>query len=120
MFKRNPGRFKYCIKLMRPSKALRDDLGGIQETTYSTALTINAMCEQRSQSRQQIAGDYVSVDTRYFITRDLRGTEAGGIDTSWRIELNGRTYLINDVLLIDESVPAFVQITATAMSGGRL
>ena len=32
--------------------------------------------------------------------------------------MDGRVYLINDVLLIDESAPYFIQITATAISTG--
>lgn len=121
MFKRNPGRFKYSITLLKPSEAARDELGGISAQTYNPVLTCKAMCEQRSQSRQQVVGDYVTVDTRYFVIRDLRFySVASGIDTSWRLLCNGRTYLINDVLLIDESVPAFVQITATALKGGTL
>lgn len=32
--------------------------------------------------------------------------------------MNGRVYIINDVLLIDESAPHFVQLTATAISTG--
>ena len=118
MFKRNPGRFKYTVTLMKPSAPKRDELGGIQGTEYTAALTLQAMCEVRNQSRQQVAGDFLTVDTRFFVVRDLKGTAAEGVDTSWRLTCNGRTYLINDVLPIEESVPYFVQITATALNGG--
>lgn len=120
MFKRNPGRFRHVVALLKPSEPVRDELGGIKPTHYDQALTVHAMREMKSQSRQQVVGDYVTVDTRYFVVRDLRETAAKDIDTSWRLQCDGRTYLINDVELIDESVPYFVQITATAMSGGGL
>lgn len=119
MFKRNPGRFCHRITLLKPSAPVRDELGGLSETTYASAITLSAMCEQRNQSRQQIVGDYVTVDTRYFVVRDIRGMNAAkGLDTSWRLSYRDFTYLINDILLLDESRPYFLQITATAVSGG--
>ncbi len=119
MFKRNPGRFCHRITLLKPSVPVRDELGGLSETTYVPAVTLSAMCEQRNQSRQQIVGDYVTVDTRYFVIRDIRGMNAvKGLDTSWRLSYRDFTYLINDILLLDESRPYFLQITATAINGG--
>ena len=117
MFKRNPGRFCHRITLLKPSAPVRDELGGLSETTYAPAITLSAMCEQRNQSRQQIVGDYVTVDTRYFVVRDTRGMNAAkGLDTSWRLSYRDFTYLINDILLLDESRPYFLQITATAIN----
>lgn len=72
MFKRNPGRFRHLVTLLKPSAPARDELGGIKPTTYDPALTVHAMREMKSQSRQQVVGDYVTVDTRYFVVRDLR------------------------------------------------
>ena len=119
MFKRNPGRFCHRITLLKPSVPVRDELVGLSETTYVPAVTLSAMCEQRNQSRQQIVGDYVTVDTRYFVIRDIRGMNAvKGLDTSWRLSYRDFTYLINDILLLDESRPYFLQITATAINGG--
>lgn len=119
MFKRNPGRFCHRITLLKPSASVRDELGGLSETTYVPAVTLSAMCEQRNQSRQQIIGDYVTVDTRYFVVRDIRGMNAvKGLDTSWRLSYRDFTYLINDILLLDESRPYFLQITATAINSG--
>lgn len=119
MFKRNPGRFCHRITLLKPSVPVRDELGGLSETTYVPAVTLSAMCEQRNQSRQQIVGDYVTVDTRYFVIRDIRGMNAvKGLDTSWRLSYRDFIYLINDILLFDESRPYFLQITATAINGG--
>ena len=117
MFKRNPGRFCHRITLLKPSAPVRDELGGLSETTYVPAVTLSAMCEQRNQSRQQIIGDYVTVDTRYFVVRDIRGMNAvKGLDTSWRLSYRDFIYLINDILLLDESRPYFLQITATAIN----
>lgn len=117
MFKRNPGRFCHRITLLKPSAPVRDELGGLSETTYAPAITLSAMCEQRNQSRQQIVGDYVTVDTRHFVVRDIRGMNAAkGLDTSWRLSYRDFTYLINDILLLDESRPYFLQITATAIN----
>lgn len=119
MFKRNPGRFCHRIMLLKPSAPVRDDLGGLSETTYVPAVTLSAMCEQRNQSRQQIVGDYVTVDTRYFVVRDIRGMNAvKGLDASWRLSYRDFIYLINDILLLDESRPYFLQITATAINSG--
>ena len=119
MFKRNPGRFCHRITLLKPSAPVRDELGGLSETTYAPAITLSAMCEQRNQSRQQIVGDYVTVDTRYFVIRDVRGMSAvKRLDTSWRLSYRDFIYLINDILLLDESRPYFLQITATAINSG--
>ena len=116
MFRRNPGRFTRRITLLQPSTPERDDLGGLKQTTYTAALTLFAMCEQKSQTRQQIIGDYVTSDTRYFVVRDIRSL-CPGIDTSWRLAYGGYTYLINELTLIDESAPYYIQITATAING---
>ena len=117
MFTRNPGRFTKRITLLQPSAMKRDNMGGLSATTYTAALTLFAMCEQKSQSRQQIIGDYVTADTRYFVVRDIR-TLVPGLDTTWRLTYGGFTYLINEITLIDESAPYFIQITATAINGG--
>ena len=117
MFKRNPGRFTRRITLLKPSAPERDDLGGIKATTYTAALTLFAMCEQKSQSRQQFIGDYVTSDTRYFVIRDVRSLLDTPLNTQWRLMYNGVTYLINEITLIDESPPYYIQLTATAING---
>ena len=117
MFKRNSGRFRYKITLLQPSAPERDELGGLAATTYTAALTLLAMVEQHSQSRQQFVGDYVTADTRYFVVRDITSL-CPGIDANWRVSYNGMTYLINEVTLLDESSPHYVQIVATAVNAG--
>lgn len=116
-FKRNPGKFSHKIVLLKPSANVRDELGGIGSTTYTTDKTLFAMVEQRNQTRQQVLGEYVTVDTRYFVVRDIRSA-CPGIDNKWRLTYNGFTYIINDLTLIEESKPYFVQITATAINPG--
>ena len=116
-FKRNPGRFTYKINLLKPSANTRDELGGLASTEYELVYSLYAMCEQKNQTRQQIIGDYVTVDTRYFVVRDIRAI-CPDINTQWRVTYNGMTYIINDITLIDESRPYFTQITATAINAG--
>lgn len=118
MFKRNPGRLRHYVTLLKPAAPARDVLGGLTPTTYTAVLTVPAMREVRSQSRQQVEGDYVTIDTRYFVMRDLSGTAAADINTAWRLESDGVVYIINNVECIDESVPAWVQVTATARTQG--
>lgn len=117
MFRRNPGRFTKRITLLSPSAPERDDLGGLKPTTYTAALTLFAMCDQKNQTRQQIIGDYVTSDTRFFVIRDVRSLLETPLDTSWRLAYNGYTFLINEVTLIDESAPYYIQLTATAING---
>lgn len=114
MFKRNAGRFNHKITLCKPNNLTRDELGGINEVAYTDVLTIFSMVEQRNQSRQQINNDYITSDTRYFVIRDI--SNLFNINTEWRIKYNNYTYIINDVLLIDESIPKFIQLTATAIN----
>lgn len=115
MFKRNSGRFTHKITLRRPSASVRDELGGIMPTTYEDALTLYAMCESKSQSRQQVIGAFVTTDTRYFVIRDIRSI-CHDINTEWQLVYNGYTFDINQIELIDESRPYYIQITATAIN----
>ena len=117
MFRRNIGRFTKKITLLSPSEPERDDLGGLKPTTYTEALTLYALCEQKSQTRQQFIGDYVTSDTRYFVIRDIRSRLETPLSTQWRLAYNGFTYLINEITLIDESAPYYIQLTATAING---
>ena len=117
MFRRNPGRFTHKIKLLKPSAPVRDAMGGLEQTTYTEALELFAMCEQKSQTRQQFIGDYVTSDTRYFVIRDIRSALEDALTTEWRLVYHGYTFIINDIALIDESAPPYIQLTATAVNG---
>jgi len=115
--KRNPGRFTHKIVLLKPKAKVRDELGGIAPIEYEQASEVFAMCEQKSQSRQQIIGDYVTQDTRYFVVLYVPGLYSG-INTTWRIKYNGFVYNINQLEVLDESSPYYLQITATAINAG--
>lgn len=117
MFKRNPGRFTHKIVLMRPSAPVRDELGGIGKIIYTDAYTVMAMVEDKDQSRRQVIGDYITVDTKYFVTRDL-SRMIPYLDVNWRLNYNGFVYTINKVELLNESRPYFTQLTATAINSG--
>ena len=114
--KHNPRELNRRIVLLKPSAPVRDELGGIAETTYTAELSLFAKVTTHNQSRQQVIGDFVTVDTRYFVLRDVRRI-CPDLDTSWRIGYRNFTYLINDIQLLDEENPPYVQITATAMNG---
>ena len=115
MFKRNPGRFTHKITLLKPTASERDELGGVKSGGFNEVATLFAMCEQKDQSRQVFVGDYVMADTRYFLLRDIRGLYP--LDASWRLTYRGYTWIINDIRLLDESRPYYLQITATAVNG---
>lgn len=116
-FRRNSGKFRHKIILQKPKPEEYDELGGLVSSGFDDFCTVFAMCEQRSQSRQQVVGDYVTVDTRYFVVKDVSRLSRD-IDTSWQIVYNGHTFRINQVELLNESVPYYVQFTATAINGG--
>lgn len=114
--KHNPRELNRRIVLLKPSAPVRDELGGIAETTYTAELSLFAKVSSYNQSRQQVVGDFVTVDTRYFVVRDVRRI-CPSLDTSWRIGYRNFKYLINDIQLLDEENPPYVQITATAING---
>lgn len=60
-------------------------------------------------------GDYVTTQTRYFVTRDFRGRYP--IDTRWRLGYQGYTFAINSIKLLDDQVPYYLEIEATALGG---
>ena len=92
-------------------------MGGLMPTTYTEAMTTLALLSSRSQSRRQVIGDFVTVDTKYFVVRDLR-LLLPELDASWRLSYDGAIYLINQIELVDESRPYYLQITATAINAG--
>ncbi len=113
-FKRNAGRFNKQITLLQPSTPMRDDMGGVGDATYLPAVDVWAFVTVKNQSRMQVIGDYITADTRFFVIRDI--SNIFKLDNNWRIKCNGFIYLINNIELIDESVPYYLQITATAIN----
>jgi head-tail adaptor len=116
-FRRNCGRFNKKIILMCPLALQRDELGGLTAGGYTDVGAVMAMVESRTQSRQTVMGDYVTTDTRYFVMRDVTSLYQG-ISTQWRIRYNGYVYQINQVEVIDEGKPFYLQLTATAINAG--
>ena len=115
MIKRNLGAVKWVLTLLQPSEFVRDELGGVESRNYSPALTINALQRDKSSTWKTVIGDYVTLDTQYFIIRDIRS--AFDINTDWRLECNGYTYVINHITLLDDSAPFYLEIEATKMGG---
>ena len=114
--KHNPRELNRRIVLKRPSAQTRDELGGIETTTYTAELSLFAKVSAKNQSRQDIVGDFVTVDTRSFVLRDIRRI-CPDIDASWRISYREFDFIINDIQLLDEESPPYTQITATAVNG---
>ena len=114
--KHNPRELNRRIVLLRPSDPVRDELGGIASTTYTAELSLFAKVTSHNQSRQQVIGDFVTIDTRYFVLRDVRRI-CPDLDTSWRISYRNFVFLINDIQQLDEENPPYTQITATAVNG---
>lgn len=114
--KHNPRELNRRIVLLRPSAPVRDDAGGIAPTTYTAELSLFAKISTRNQSRQQVVGDFVTVDTRYFVLRDIRRI-CPELNARWRIGYRNYVFAINDIQLLDEENPPYVQLTATAVNG---
>lgn len=117
MFKRNPGRFNCKLVLLKPKAMERDELGGLNSNGFDEVGSVWAMCESKSQSRQTVMGDFVTVDTRFFVLRDVSGLYPD-MSTDWQLSYRGFRWAINQIELIDESRPYFMQITATAINAG--
>ena len=114
--KHNPRELNRRIALLRPSTPERDEIGGVAPTTYTVEKSLIAKVSARNQSRQQVLGDFVTVDTRYFVMRDVRRI-CPDLNVNWRIQYRGFIFLINDIQLLDEENPPYLQITATAVNG---
>lgn len=114
--KHYPGELNRRVVLQRPSTPVRDELGGIGEITYEYVKEFPAKVTKRNQSRQQFVGDYVTADTRYFVLRDIR-TACPGLNTKWMLQYRGFAWVINNIELLDEENPPYIQITATAVNG---
>ncbi len=115
--KHNPGELNRRITLRKPGPPVRDELGGIAETTYVYAGNFPAKVTQRNQSRQQFVGDYVTTDTRYFVVRDIRSL-CPGLNSKWQLLYRDYVWNINKIELLDEEKPPYIQITATAVNTG--
>ena len=113
--KYNIGLFKWRLDLLQPGEFQRDEMGGIMDREYKKVGTINAFKRDKSVTYKTVIGDYVTLDTAYFIVRDIRN--AHNLDTDWRIRLDGHTYVINTVTVLDDTVPYYLEIEATKIGG---
>lgn len=117
MFRRNVGTFDKRIGLYRPSSVQRDEMGGIKEKSYELVSIVMAQVRNKTASMSQIVGDYVTVDTRYFLMRDFRSVYP--VTEKWQIRMDGVLYVINSINIIDDIKPAFMEIEATKVGGLR-
>lgn len=111
----NVGSFSKVVHLLQPSTPSRDSIGGINEIEFKTVGTVRALQRDKTTTYKQVIGDYVTVNTAYFIVRDLR--EAYTLDVDWRLKIDGATYIINTISLLDDSRPYFMEIEATRIGG---
>lgn len=117
MFRRNVGTFDKMIGLYKPSSVKRDELGGVKEREFEHVAYVMAQIRNKTASMSQIVGDYVTMDTRYFLMRDFRSIYP--ITEKWQIKVNNVTYVINSINIIDDIKPAFLEVEATKVGGLR-
>ena len=113
--KYNMGQFKWRLTLLRPGEFARDEMGGIMDSEYTPVGVVNALRRDKSTTYKTVIGDYVTVDTAYFIIRDVRGVH--DINNDWRLIIDGQVYVINTVTVLDDTVPKYLEIEATKIGG---
>ena len=111
----NVGKFNKCLHLLKPSETVIDALGGVEDKNYEDVGKVMALQRDKSSTFRQVIGDYVTVNTCYFVIRDIRS--AWPIRQDWRLRLNGQTYVINSITLLDDDKPYFLEIEATRLGG---
>lgn len=112
----NPGSFNAFITLLRPSRQERDEMGGIKDRQYRESITLKGLKRDKSTTYKQVIGDYVTVDTIYFVTADILSIYP--LDTDWRLRYDGAVYLINHITRLDDVAPYYMEIEATKVNGG--
>lgn len=111
----NPGDFKSRITLLKRSELERDEMGGYKSPEYTPVLKIWAKQRDKTSTFRQVIGDYVTVDTCYFIIRNISGKYP--ITTDWRLSYNGYNYVVNSVVELGERPPYYLEIEATRIGG---
>lgn len=111
----NPGELKRRIMLRRRLPLVRDEMGGLQEAEYEDAAVVWAGQRDKTSTYRQVIGDYVTVNTCYFIIREL--PESCPITTDWRVRYEGYDYVINSVVRLNERPPFFLELEATRIGG---
>lgn len=112
----NPGSFRAILTLLRPGKQERDEMGGLKEREYKESIVIRALKRDKTTTYKQVIGDYVTVDTVYFVANDIMSVYP--IDNEWRLKYDGAVYLINHITRLDDSAPCYMEIEATKIGGG--
>lgn len=112
----NPGSFRANLTLLRPGKQERDEMGGLKDREYKEAIVLKALKRDKTTTYKQVIGDYVTVDTVYFVANDILSVYP--IDSDWRIKHDGAVYLINHITRLDDSAPYYMEIEATKIGGG--
>lgn len=114
----NPGSFNVFLTLLRPSKQERDEMGGLKDRQYKESIVLKALKRDKSTTYKQVIGDYVTVDTVYFIANDIMSVYP--IDNEWRLKYDGAVYLINHITRLDDEPPYYMEIEATKIGGGGI
>ena len=112
----NPGSFRAILTLLRPGKQERDEMGGLKERKYKESIVIRALKRDKTTTYKQVIGDYVTVDTVYFVTNDI--TSIYPLDNDWRLKHDGAVYIINHITRLDDEPPYYMEIEATKINGG--
>lgn len=115
MYKTNPGKFNKRVTLLRCEPAERDEMGGLREREYEAVGSFWAMQRDKTSTYKQVIGDYVTVNTCYFVLRDISSTYP--LTTDWRLQYAGYTYVINSITKLDDSIPHYLEIEATRLGG---
>ncbi len=111
----NPGAMTRRITLERRLPLKRDELGGLQEAEYEDAATVWAEQRDKTSTYRQVIGDYVTVNTCYFIIRDC--TPSLPITADWRLRFEGYEYIINSIVRLNRRAPFYLELEATRIGG---
>lgn len=111
----NVGKFTKLLHLMEPAPIEIDKMGGIKEREYTEVGKVMALQRDKTSTYKQVIGDYVTVNTCYFIIRDCRS--AFPIRQDWHIKCENCSYVINSITLLDDSRPYYIEIEATRLGG---
>lgn len=106
---------RHKITLLKPSAPERDGIGGYKPAIYTEVDSVYAMQRDKSSTYRQVVGDYVTVNTCYFVCRDFTGRL--DVSTNWRIRYKGYDYVINSIVLLNNHLPHYVELEATRIGG---
>lgn len=111
----NPGAMRRRIVLERRLPLQRDEMGGLCQAEYEDVATVWAEQRDKTSTYRQVIGDYVTVNTCYFIIRDITATQPISVD--WRLRFEGYEYVINSIVRLNERPPFYLELEATRIGG---